>query len=153
MSQFYGYRCYTADNVSLGWFYVTGRDYVWTEYPADLHWCKRWKTIRGAQKSFDHFNQSWNFRTKGGYLKIEVMPDFEIPPTRTTLKRQAWDAAKSDPIEQSDKEPPVINFRPTPDVRAWLDEERWDNDGVIETDSVLVNRKLEKLRKLEDRGH
>lgn len=158
MSQFYGYRCYGSDGIAWGWFYTanSGQEYNWTVHSSQLSWCKRWKTARGAERSFDRCNKEWNFRNKGGYLKIEIMPDFEIPLSRAALSRKEWDAANSDVIKQSkavyDQKRPVVSFRPTSEIREWLDEERW-NDGVPETDAALINRKLEKLRKLECQGY
>ena len=159
MSQFYGYRCYNSDDLPLGWFYTTdsGKDYNWTTHPAELSWCKRWKTARGAERSFDHFNKGWNFRSKGGCLKIEIMPDFEIPLSRAALRRKEWDAANSDVIKQSkavyDRKNPVMSFRPTPELIQWLDEERWKDDEKPETDAALIKRKLEKLMKMENHGY
>ena len=159
MSQFYGYRCYNLDNQPLGWFYTwgSGRDYAWTNNPPDLHWCKRWKTFQGAAKHLDLFNEKWKFGSKGGYLKIEIMPDIEIPPNRAELKKKAWDAANPDVIKKSkeeyDRKNPIMSFRPTPELIQWLEEERWDDNGKPETDGTLIRRKLEKLRKLECQGY
>lgn len=155
MSQFYGYRCYSPNNVAIGWFYTHGsRDYSWTNELSDLHWCKRWKTFKGATKHLDIYNEKWKFGSKGGYIKIEVMPDFELPLSELEQKRKAWDAANPDIIKQSkaeyDKKRPVVSFRPAPEIREWLDEERYDDNGVPETDTALINRKLDKLRRMEN---
>ena len=39
-------------------------------------------------------------------------------------------------------------LRSTPETIRWLQEERWEN----ESDAQLLNRKLEKLRKLKQQG-
>jgi hypothetical protein len=160
MNQFYGYRCYDSTGVPLGWFYTTdsGRSRTCTNQPDLLHWAKRWKTQKGAEKSFEHYDRGWQFVSKGGYLKIEIMPEFEIPPTRQALKRKEWDAANPDLIKQSkaeyDRKHPVMSFRPTPELIQWLEEDRWvDDDRKPETDAALIKRKLEKLMKLESQGY
>lgn len=159
MSQFYGYRCYASDNIPIGWLYTidSGRSYLWTDRPAELKWCKQWKTIKGAERTFEHFDRGWNLQSNGGYLKIEIMPDFEIPLSQSAQSRKRWDTANPEIIKHSkakyDKKRPVVGFRPTPEIRAWLDEERWEDNGIPETDAALVNRKLEKLRKLECQGY
>jgi hypothetical protein len=97
------------------------------------------------------------FSSKGGWLKIEPMPEFEIPLTRNALKRKEWDAENPDAIRQSkaeyDRKNPVISFRPTPELIQWLDEERWEDNGIPETYAALINRKLDKLRNLECQGY
>jgi hypothetical protein len=159
MSQFYGYHCYSSENKPLGWFYTygSGRDYAWTNNPSDLHWCKRWKTFQGAAKHLDIFNEKWKFGSKGGYLKIEIMPDFEMPVSRKELKRQKWNAANSDTIEESKAEGdfkcPILSFLPTPEIQAWLEEERYCDNGIPETTAALLNRKLKKLRTMENQGY
>lgn len=159
MSQFYGYQCYGPDGVALGWFYTTDSERAcnYTNQSDLLHWAKSWKTKKGAERGFEHRNQKWEFFSKGGYLKIEVMPDFEIPVTRNALRRKEWDAANPDAIVRSkaeyDRKNPVMSFRPTPELIQWLDEERWDDDGKPETDAALIKRKLEKLMKMENQGY
>ena len=159
MSQFYGYQCYNPDGVALGWFYTTDSERAcnYTNQSDLLHWAKSWKTQKGAERGFENHNQKWEFFSKGGYLKIEIMPDFEIPVTRNALRRKEWDAANPDAIKQSkaeyDRKNPVMSFRPTSELIQWLDEERWDDDGKPETDAALIKRKLEKLMKMENQGY
>ena len=44
-------------------------------------------------------------------------------------------------------------FRPTPENVECLEQERWkDEQGKLETDAALLNRKLMKLRELEQQG-
>lgn len=159
MTQYYGYRCYDNKGIALGWFYTTysGRSCTYTNNPPDLHWAKHWKTIKGAERLFDSENERWRFSSKGGWLKIEPMPEFEIPLTRNALKRKEWDAENPDAIRQSkaeyDRKNPVMSFRPTPELLQWLDEERWADDEKPETDAALIRRKLEKLMKMENQGY
>ena len=159
MTQYYGYRCYDNKGIALGWFYTTysGRSCTYTNNPPDLHWAKKWRTIKGAERLFDSENERWRFSSKGGWLKIEPMPEFEIPLTRNALKRKEWDAENPDAIRQSkaeyDRKNPVMSFRPTPELLQWLDEERWADDEKPETDAALIRRKLEKLMKMENQGY
>jgi len=71
----YGLRCYNKDSEAIGWLYTYNNDteLVWTI--KNLNWCRQWKTERGAKKNFERYNSRWQFISKGGYLKIEVMPD------------------------------------------------------------------------------
>jgi hypothetical protein len=159
MNQFYGYRCYDSNGTALGWFYTTnsGRACEYTNNPTDLHWAKKWRTIKGAERLYEGENGRWRVVSKGGCLKIEPMPDFEIPLTRNALKRKKWDAENPDVIRQSkaeyDRKNPVMSFRPTPELIQWLDEERWADDEKPETDAALIRRKLEKLMKMENQGY
>lgn len=159
MTQYYGYRCYDNKGIALGWFYTTysGRSCTYTNNPPDLHWAKKWRTIKGAERLFDSENERWRFSSKGGWLKIEPMPEFEIPLTRNALKRKEWDAENPDAIRQSkaeyDRKNPVMSFRPTPELLQWLDEERWADDEKPETDAALIRRKLDKLMKMENQGY
>ncbi|AFY93091.1 hypothetical protein [Chamaesiphon minutus] len=159
MTQFYGYRCYDSNGTALGWFYTTnsGRACEYTNNPTDLHWAKKWRTIKGAERLFDGENSRWRVVSKGGWLKIEPMPEFKIPLTRTALKRKKWDAENPEAIRQSkaeyDRKNPVMSFRPTPELVQWLEEERWADDEKPETDAALIKRKLEKLMKMENQGY
>lgn len=154
---YYGYRCYTSENEPLGWLYTFDSDteYAWTN--KDLHWCKRWKTERGAKKHFDNYNSRWQFKSKGGYLKIEVMPEFSQSQSSAKSHQQLWNEANRDKVYQSqekyNQKRPIISFRPKAELLEWLEDERWtDDNGEPETDAALLNRKLEKLRKLEQQG-
>ena len=52
-----------------------------------------------------------------------------------------------------ESELPMWFFQPSSENLQWLEEERWDNDdGEPESNAQLINRKLEKLRKLEQQG-
>lgn len=47
-----------------------------------------------------------------------------------------------------------LNLILTPQVTEWLMQEQWlDEQGQPETISAIVNRKLEKLMKLEEQGY
>jgi hypothetical protein len=80
---YFGYRCYNKSGQPLGWLYTYNNDteYTWTE-EKNLGWCKRWKTERGARKHFANCNARWNFISKGGYLKIEAMPQDDNRPAK-----------------------------------------------------------------------
>ena len=68
-----------------------------------------------------------------------------------------WDKSNPDKIKESkanyEKKNPVWGFRPTPELREWLEKERWDGkDGKPETNAALVIRKLKKLMNMESGG-
>ena len=72
-------------------------------------------------------------------------------------KQQQWNEAHPDVVQKAqqdyNKKRPVWSFRPTPENIQWLEEERWgDDNGKPESDAMLLNRKLDKLRKLEQQG-
>lgn len=153
----YGYRCYTSYDEPLGWLYTFSSDteYAWTD--KDLHWCKRWKTERGAKKHFDNYNSRWQFKSKGGYLKIEVMPEFSQSQYKAKSNQQQWNEANRDALtltqENYNQKRPVMSFRPKTELLEWLEEERKaDENGEPESDASLLNRKLEKLKNLEQQG-
>lgn len=79
---YYGYRCYSQEGQPIGWFYTHSNDTEFTCTKINFDWCKRWKTQRGAAKNFDYYNRRWQFQSKGGYLKIEIMP--EVPKQQET---------------------------------------------------------------------
>lgn len=154
---YYGYRCYTKDEKPLGWLYTfsSNTEYAWTD--KSFSWCKRWKTERGAKKHFDHYNSRWQSKSKGGYLKIEVMPEFAESKSSAKSNQQRWNEANRDKVSQSqgkyNQKCPVLSFRPTAKNLAWLEKERLTDDtGKLETDAALINRKLAKLMKLEQQG-
>ncbi len=188
---YYGYRCYNKDGEPLGWFYTYKNDTEITWTTIDLNWCKRWKTEQGAKKNFDRYNRRWRFKSSGGYLKIEVMPNIQEPESAEAKARKlleewgdnvtialcavpeaiAKDALSPNqaelPGEVSSKEPSgfcvaspnsctrlqFLSFHPQPEILQWLSEERnLDENGELESDDTLINRKLEKLRKLEQQG-
>jgi hypothetical protein len=156
MTQFYGYRCYSPDRQPLGWLYTNAKGgYAHTNDRADLYVCKRWKTHNGAAKHFDSYNQQWQLSSEG-YLQIEVMPE-SSPPHQARLKTKEWDAANPEFIKKSrakyDLKCPILSFRPTSEIIKWLEEERYCDDGIPETNAALVNRKLEKLRQMENQGY
>jgi hypothetical protein len=69
-----------------------------------------------------------------------------------------WDKKNLDKVKKSkvkyDKDNPVWGFRPTPELREWLEKERWDDEnGNPETNAALVTRKLEKLMEMEYQGY
>ena len=179
----YGYRCYNKDGEALGWFYTYNNETEITWTTIDLNWCKQWKTERGAKKNFDRYNRRWRFKSSGGYLKIEVMPDIQEPESAETKARmllEQWGdnvTTKEHTLspnqaelqgEGSSKEPSghgaiaspnngpnlqFLSFHPQPEILQWLEQERnLDENGELESDDTLINRKLEKLRKLEQHG-
>ena len=69
-----------------------------------------------------------------------------------------WDKNNPDKVKKSkaeyDKKNPIWSFRPTPELREWLEKERADlEDGKPETNAALVIRKLEKLMEMEYKGY
>ncbi|WP_414755918.1 hypothetical protein [Anabaena sp. CCY 9910] len=154
---YYGYCCYTKDDEPLGWLYTfdSNLEYAWTN--KDLHLCKRWKTEKGAKKHFDYYNNNWQFKSKGGYLKIEVMSEFSEAKSSAKSNQQLWNEANRDRVYESqekyNQKRPIISFRPKAELLEWLEEERRQGeDGEPETDAALLNRKLEKLKSLEQQG-
>ncbi|NEO33208.1 MAG: hypothetical protein F6K36_22840 [Symploca sp. SIO3C6] len=141
---YYGFRCYDKNSKPLGWLYTYDNGTVIAFTKQNLDWCKRWKTEPGAKKNFDFYNRRWQFQSKGGYLKIEVMPEFTEPSKQRRLQ---------DFLELTEEEfettQSVWSFQPTPENLKWLEEERCEN----EDNAALLNRKLEKLRKLEQQGY
>lgn len=83
---YYGYRCYDQDGKPIGWFYTHSNDRELAFTTTNFDWCKRWKTQRGAAKNFDHYNRRFTSQSKGGYLKIEVMP--EVPQTEVSKQQK-----------------------------------------------------------------
>ncbi len=85
---YYGYRCYNSEDKPIGWLYTFNNniEYAWTERYLD--WCKRWKTERGAKNNFDNYNSRWQIASKGGYLKIEVMPDMTEPESKQSRRQR-----------------------------------------------------------------
>ena len=71
-------------------------------------------------------------------------------------KQQQWNEEHPDVVQKAqieyNKKRPVWSFRPTPENIKWLEEERWNDNGKPESDAMLLNRKLDKLRKLEQQG-
>ena len=69
-----------------------------------------------------------------------------------------WNKNNSNKVKKSNaqynKKNPTWGFRPTPELREWLEKERWDDkDGKPETNAALVIRKLEKLMEIEYQGY
>jgi len=154
---YYGYRCYTKEDKPLGWLYTfdSNTEYAWTD--KRLYLCKRWKTERGVKKHFDHYNKRWQLKSKGGYLKIEVMPEFSEPKHKAKSNQQRWNEANRDVLYQAqdnyNQKRPIMSFRPKAELLEWLEEERTvDDNAEPESDASLLNRKLEKLKKLEQQG-
>lgn len=72
-------------------------------------------------------------------------------------KQQKWNEEHPDVIQKAqqeyNKKRPVWSVRLTPENAEWLEESRWDDEnGKSESDAALLNRKLEKLRRLEQQG-
>ncbi len=85
---YYGYRCYDSESKPIGWLYTHSNDTEITWTNRELNWCKKWKTQKGAANNFDRYNSRWKFSSKGGYLKIEVMPEFEEPLSAASRKQR-----------------------------------------------------------------
>lgn len=98
---YYGYRCYDSEDKPLGWLYTynSGTEITWTN--RELHWCKRWKTERGALNNFDKYNSLWQFQSKGIYLKIEVMPEFEEPLSAASRKQKLLEEWGDDAVQET----------------------------------------------------
>lgn len=97
------------------------------------------------------------FKSKGSYLQIEIMPEVSKPESPDKSPQQIWNEQHPEVIEKAraeyDKRRPVWSARLTPEIVKWLEEERWqDESGKPESDTALLNRKLEKLRRLEQQG-
>jgi hypothetical protein len=145
---YYGYRCYNKNHEPLGWLYrPTATEITWTD--KNLHWCKRWKKHQTAEKYFDSYNSRWQFMSKGGYLKIEAMPEIGEPESAASRKQKLLEEWGVDNEIKTDKKISPISFTPTPELIEWLNEERCEH----ENDADLINRKLTKLIKLEREGH
>ncbi|MDF0556400.1 hypothetical protein [Kamptonema sp. UHCC 0994] len=103
---------------------------------------KIWKTERGAKKYLEThvLIGRQGERLRAGWTSIEVV---EISP------QQQWQANNPEVIRKAkakyDSKRPILSFRPKPEILKWLEKERSPN----ETDANLLNRKLEKLMKLE----
>ena len=72
--------------------------------------------------------------------------------------KDSWDKNNPDKVKKSkakyEKENPVWGFRPTPELKEWLEKERIvDKDGKPESNAALVTRKLEKLMEMEYQGY
>lgn len=96
----------------MGWLYTHTNDteFVWTD--KELSWCKKWKTQKGAANNFDHFNSRWQFKSKGGYLKIEVMPEFEEPLSAASRKQRLLEEWGDDiqELDNNDIQEPTTRF-------------------------------------------
>lgn len=73
--------------------------------------------------------------------------------TKTNWNKNNLDKIKKSKAEY-DKKNPVWKFRPSVELREWLEKERWDDkDGKPETNAALLTRKLEKLMEMEYQGY
>jgi len=151
----YGLACYNQNAEFLGWFYTyqeLGYErYTWSK--STLH-SKGWKTEKGARNNLTYYQDRLNGAQKSVILKVEVMPE-DSAPLKT--KQQRWHEKHPGVVEESKKKynlkRPIWSFRPTPENVEWLEQERWkDEQGKLETDAALLNRKLAKLRELEQQG-
>ena len=152
----FGYRCYSQDGQCLGWLYAAHqeRELSHTENPENFHWCKRWKTERGARRDFAYYNRRYN-SASGGYLKIEQFPD-AIAPKPPNQSQKKWDKAHPEIVREVkaryDEANPIwtVRFKEKHhDLLVWLEEERWDG----ETNQALLIRKLKKLMQMERQGY
>lgn len=156
---YYSYRYYDESGKPLGWLYTLKEDcqILWTDNLASLHWCKRWKTERGAKKHQQYYEQLLQSLGLGGYLQVEPIPvSDEQPLTSSRQSQEKWDATHSEIIKESkakyDSNNPIwaIRFKTEhQEILDWLNEERWDN----ETNQDLLVRKLRKLMKMENQGY
>lgn len=107
----YGYRCYNKNGEPLGWLYTysNNTEYTWTN--KDLAWCKKWKTQRGARKQFDNCNARWKFVSKGGFLKIELMPDYDNKPIKIQLQEDKFIRQLNNLYLMEDDDPKVEKLR------------------------------------------
>jgi hypothetical protein len=72
-------------------------------------------------------------------------------------RQQQWNEANRQVLKKAqgtyNEKRPIWTFRPTTENLMWLEEERWeDEEGKLESNAALINRKLEKLRNLEEQG-
>ncbi len=72
-------------------------------------------------------------------------------------RQQQWNEANPQVLKKAqetyDEKRPIWSFRPNTENLKWLEEERWDDEeGKPESNAALINRKLGKLRKLEEQG-
>ena len=79
-------------------------------------------------------------------------------PDKYRESKTNWDKNNPDKIKKSkaeyDKKNPVWKFRPSVELREWLEKERWDDkDGKPESNAALLTRKLEKMRSMEYQGY
>lgn len=107
----YGYRCYNKNGEPLGWLYTysNNTEYTWTN--KDLAWCKKWKTEKGACKQFENYNARWKFVSKGGYLKIELMPDYDDKPIKIQLQEDKLIGQLNNLHLMEDDDPKVEKLR------------------------------------------
>lgn len=111
----------------------------------NLEGAKKWKTERGAnnylQTKLLVGQQGEKLRAR--WTDIEVV---QISP------QQQWHANNPEVIRESktkyNSKRPVFSFRPKPEILEWLERERYEG----ESDAELLNRKLGKLMKLEERS-
>lgn len=73
-------------------------------------------------------------------------------------RQQRWNELNPDSLRKAqeayNEKRPTWTFRPSPENLEWLEEERWeDEDRKPESNAALLNRKLVKLRKLEQQGY
>lgn len=160
MTQYFGYHCYTPNGEPLGWLYTYVEEgtekLAYTNDLSTLKRCKYWKRKSTAEKYLEHYNKEFNFQMKGGYIQIEEMPSSENLINKTS--QQKWNEQNPKVIKSTNQKynqsRPVISFRPPTEILQWLEEERWDDEeGKPETNAALVIRKLNKLKKLEDKGY
>jgi hypothetical protein len=74
------------------------------------------------------------------------------------ISRKRWNESNPEVLKEANAKynakNPSWGFRPSTELREWLEEERWEDDnGNPETNSALVTRKLKKLMKLEQEGY
>lgn len=122
---YYGYRCYNKDAMPIGWLYTFNNDteYAWTN--KNLDWCKRWKTEKGANKNFVLYNNRWQFKSSGGYLKIEVMPDIEEPESaesRASKLLEEWGENVIEPPPNNGANSQTLSFSHSPEIIQLLEE-------------------------------
>jgi len=111
----------------------------------NLEGAKKWKTERGARKYLESkvLVGRQGERIQARWTTVEVV---EISP------QQQYHANNPEVIRTAkakyDSKRPVLSFRPKPEILEWLERERCEG----ETDAELLNRKMGKLMKLEERS-
>lgn len=110
-----------------------------------LEGAKKWKTERGAKKYLETHvlvgRQGERIQAK--WTTIEVV-EISAQQQYHTNNPEVIRKAKA----KYDSKRPVFSFRPKPEILAWLERERCED----ESDAQLLNRKLGKLMKLEQRS-
>jgi hypothetical protein len=111
----------------------------------NLEGAKKWKTERGARKYLESkvLVGRQGERIQAKWTTVEVV-EISAQQQYHTNNPEVIRKAKA----KYDSKRPVLSFRPKPEILEWLERERCEG----ETDAELLNRKLGKLMKLEERS-